>query len=108
MLRSVYAAALLWLLPAAYGRVVVNAATTILIDAREPAPLQKAAADLADDFQRVFGQRAKVVHSPGAPALPSSGSRWRALTQQSSPFGLGAAPHPDRGQSGSGSPPALA
>ncbi len=53
---------LLSIFPAAYGRVV-TAATTILIDNGEPAPLQKAASDLADDFQRVFGQRAKIVHT---------------------------------------------
>src|SRR5579863_1786571 len=64
MLRYVHAFILLAFLPAAFGRVVVNAATTILIDTREPAPLQRAAADFADDFQRVFGQRAKIVHNP--------------------------------------------
>jgi hypothetical protein len=55
---------LLALLPSVSARVVVNSATTILIDAREPAPLQKAASDLADDFQRVFGQRARIVRTP--------------------------------------------
>ncbi len=40
----------------------MNATTAILIESREFAPLQKAAADFADDFQRVFGQRAKIVH----------------------------------------------
>ena len=59
---------LIFFLPlTASGRVLVNAGTPILIDSREPAPLQKAAADLAGDFERVFGQRAKVIHSPGAP-----------------------------------------
>jgi hypothetical protein len=63
------AAAGIWLaaalLPgAAWGRVVVNASTTLMIDSREPEPLQKAAADLAADFERVFGQRAKVIHNP--------------------------------------------
>lgn len=52
------------LCPAAYARVTVTAATTILIDNAEPGPLQKAAADLAGDFQRVFGQRGRIVHSP--------------------------------------------
>ena len=50
---------------AASARMVVNAGTTILIDSREPGPLQRAAADLAADFGRVFGQPAKVVHDPG-------------------------------------------
>jgi len=48
----------------ASARVPVNASTTILIDSGEPEPLQKAAADLAADFERVFGQRAKIVHNP--------------------------------------------
>ncbi|HWB85506.1 MAG TPA: glycosyl hydrolase 115 family protein [Bryobacteraceae bacterium] len=46
------------------ARVVVNATTTIFIDSQEPGPLQKAAADLAADFGRVFGQRGRIVHSP--------------------------------------------
>jgi hypothetical protein len=50
---------------AAFGRVLVNGGTAILIDSREPGPLQKAASDLAADFERVFGQRARVVHDPG-------------------------------------------
>src|SRR5579863_6378451 len=69
----------IFLLPgAAWGRVVVNAATTVMIDSREPEPLQKAAADLAADFERVFGRRAKVVHTPsesGAAVI------WVALEQ---------------------------
>lgn len=52
-------------LPAAAGRVLVNGGTAILIDSREPGPLQKAASDLAADFQRVFGQRGRVVREPG-------------------------------------------
>ncbi len=51
---------------AARSQVVVNANTTVLIDAAEPGPLQKAAADLAMDFQRVFGRAATVVHDPAA------------------------------------------
>ncbi len=57
---------------------MVNAATTVMIDSREPEPLQKAAADLAADFERVFGQRAKIVHNPsesGAAVI------WIALEQ---------------------------
>ena len=57
---------LLLALPAlAPARVRVTAATTIFIDSREPAPLQKAASDLAADFQRVFGRRANIVHTQG-------------------------------------------
>jgi hypothetical protein len=48
----------------ASARVLVTAGTTIMIDTREPEPLQKAAADLAADFERVFAQRVKVVHTP--------------------------------------------
>ena len=68
-------------LPSAHARVV-NAATTILIDAAEPAPLQKAASDLADDFQRVFGQRARIVRAQ-AEAGPSV--IWIALNRNVPP-----------------------
>src|SRR5580704_6872817 len=54
---------LLPLLPSASARTI-TAATTILIDSNEPVPLQKAASDLADDFQRVFGQRGRIVRTP--------------------------------------------
>src|SRR6185437_3983446 len=65
-------AALLFLalLPAASARVVVNSSTPIFIDAREPAPLQKAASDLASDCLKVFGQRARIVHTPPAAGTP--------------------------------------
>jgi len=65
-MRTVSAALFLaCLLPAAaYAGVVVNAQTTLLIDSREPEPLQKAAVDLAADFNKVFGQRPKAVHDP--------------------------------------------
>lgn len=35
--------------------VTINSKTSILIDPREPAPIQKAARDLASDMQKVFG-----------------------------------------------------
>jgi Glycosyl hydrolase family 115 len=63
--RLTAAAALIALsLSAASARIVVNGRTTIFIDSREPGPLQKSAADLAGDFERVFGQPAKIVHNP--------------------------------------------
>lgn len=58
--------------------VHVNAATTLLIDAREPVPLQKAAADLAADFEKVFGHRPRIVHN-SAEAGPAT--IWIALEQ---------------------------
>ena len=68
-----------FLLPAAYGRVVINSTTSILIDASEPAPLQKAASDLADDFLRVFGQRGKIVRNP---SQAGSSVIWIALDKK--------------------------
>lgn len=69
------ASALALLIPAAYGRAV-TASTAIFIDSAEPAPLQKAASDLADDFQRVFGRRARIVRSP---AQAGASVVWIAL-----------------------------
>ena len=40
----------------------LNSSTTILVSAKEGEPIQQAAADLADDFHAVTGQRAKIVH----------------------------------------------
>ena len=66
------ATAALWLLLSAIasGRVVVNAGTPILIDAREPAALQRAASDLAADLEKVFGQRPKVIRTAGGAGAP--------------------------------------
>jgi hypothetical protein len=47
----------------ALADIRVNGAITILIDEREPGPLQKACSDLAGDFEKVFGHRPKIVHS---------------------------------------------
>jgi hypothetical protein len=55
----------------ASAAVHVNATTTLLIDPREPGPLQKAAADLASDLEKVFGRRPKIVHT-AAEAGPSA------------------------------------
>jgi hypothetical protein len=58
-------AALLLLAPAlAQAAITVNGSTTILIDPREPAPIQRAVADLARDMAAVFGTPARVVHAP--------------------------------------------
>ena len=46
----------------AFG-ATVNANTAILIDVREPGPLQKAAADLAADLGRTFGRPARIVRN---------------------------------------------
>jgi hypothetical protein len=46
------------------AQVVLNSRTTLLIDAREPGPLQKAARDLASDLEKVFGKPARIVHQP--------------------------------------------
>ena len=61
---------MIFCLPASAGaQVSVSAGTTIFIDAREPAALQRAAADLAADFERVFGRVTTVSHdSPNAGA----------------------------------------
>jgi hypothetical protein len=40
----------------------LNSSTTILVSAEEPEPVQQAAADLANDFHSLTGQRAKIVH----------------------------------------------
>jgi hypothetical protein len=51
---------------AAQARIAVNAQTSVFIDSREPGPIQLAAKDLASDFQKVFGQPARVVHDPAS------------------------------------------
>ncbi len=68
--------------PAAYAGVTVTASTTILIDTAEPGPLQKAASDLAADFQRVFGQRGRIVHNP---AQAGTSVIWIALEKNLPP-----------------------
>ena len=67
----------------------IDAATTIVIDAREPGPLLKATADLASDFEKVFGRRARVVHS-AAEAGPVNIWIWldyRPLREAARPVG---------------------
>jgi len=44
--------------------VIIDRSSTILIDTREPAPIQRAARDLANDMASVFGAPVRMVHSP--------------------------------------------
>jgi len=71
------------------GPIRINAATTIVIDAREPGPLQKAASDVASDFEKVFGRRPGIVRS-SAEAGPVNiwiGANYRPLRNTSRPAG---------------------
>src|SRR5487761_2355896 len=58
------------LVSVASARVVVDAATSIVIDRGEPGPLQKAGQDRAADFERVFGRRGSILRSPTTPGAP--------------------------------------
>lgn len=42
--------------------MVIDPRTTVLVDSREPAPIQKAARDLVSDMQAVFGKPIRLVH----------------------------------------------
>lgn len=46
---------------ATQNRVVLNGTVTLLEAPNEPGPIQLAAQDLASDFQKVFGQRPRIV-----------------------------------------------
>lgn len=48
------------------GMVVVDGGTTIFVPSEEPRPVQRAAQDLADDFNKVFGKRPQITHDPQA------------------------------------------
>src|SRR6266536_5853599 len=50
-------------LPSA-AQIVVDSATAIVIDSREPGPLKKAAADLASDMRKVFGKEVRLAGTP--------------------------------------------
>jgi len=50
--------------PVARGQITINSRTTLLIDPREPAPIQKAAQDLASDMTKVFGTTPHWAHRP--------------------------------------------
>jgi len=47
---------------AAQAQILIDAGTTLLIDRREPGPVQKAARDLAADMRAVFGKPVRLVH----------------------------------------------
>ncbi len=46
----------------ALAQITLNSQTTVFIDPREPVPIQRAAKDLASDFERVFGHPIRMVH----------------------------------------------
>ncbi|HEX5483110.1 MAG TPA: glycosyl hydrolase 115 family protein [Terriglobia bacterium] len=48
----------------ALAQITVNSQTAVLIDSREPGPIQQAASDLASDLSKVFGHSAQIVHQP--------------------------------------------
>ena len=48
-------------LDAALAKIVITGETRVLVDPREPLPVQKAARDLASDLGKVFGTEARVV-----------------------------------------------
>jgi hypothetical protein len=51
---------------AAQAQVQIDAGTTVLIDAHEPGPIQKAARDLASDMEAVFGKPVRLTHDLSA------------------------------------------
>ena len=48
----------------AFAGITVDTRTALFVDAREPAPIQLAAKDLASDFEKVLGRPARIVHQP--------------------------------------------
>ena len=46
------------------GQVVVTRQASVFVNSREPVPIQKAAQDLANDMQSVFGTPVDIVHDP--------------------------------------------
>jgi len=46
---------------ASHAQVVIDAGASVLIDPREPGPIQKAARDLVSDMQAVFGKPVRLV-----------------------------------------------
>jgi hypothetical protein len=56
---------LLGLVPcAALAQITLNSRTTVLIDPREPGPIQMAAKDLGSDLSKVFGNPVRFVRQP--------------------------------------------
>lgn len=51
---------------AALAQTKVTSSTTVLIDPREPGPIQWAAKDLVSDLGKVLGGTVRVVHQPSA------------------------------------------
>ncbi|MGH9447090.1 MAG: glycosyl hydrolase 115 family protein, partial [Terriglobia bacterium] len=49
---------------AALAKITLNSRSTVLIDAREPGPIQLATKDLASDLQKVFGHPVRIVNQP--------------------------------------------
>ena len=50
--------------PSTRGAITLDSSATILVDARQPVPVQRAAQDLASDMQKVFGTAPKIVSTP--------------------------------------------
>lgn len=48
----------------AFAGITVDTRTALFVDAREPAPIQLAAKDLASDLEKVLGRPARIVHQP--------------------------------------------
>lgn len=48
---------------------VIDANVTLLVGSEEPEPVAAAAADLAGDFEKVFGKRPAIVHTPTEAAV---------------------------------------
>lgn len=90
-------AALMFGVAAAPAQVTINSQTSLLIDPREPGPIQKAARDLASDMHNVFGTPIRWASQPSSASatticiafshdLPKGGSRpsgWEVLQLQS-------------------------
>ena len=58
--------ALFLFVTAVHAQVVIDGETTILMDASEPGPIQKAARDLASDMQTVFGKPVRLARDRAA------------------------------------------
>ncbi len=50
--------------PAAPAPIILNSSVRILLSSDEPGPIQKAAQDLASDFNKVMGQTPRIITSP--------------------------------------------
>ena len=52
--------------PQAAAAITLTSRATILVDATQPVPVQRAAQDLASDMQKVFGQAPAIITTPQA------------------------------------------